>query len=321
MIKKEIDFFCCPDTLEPLTVSSKKLISKSNKIYSLNKNLYDFRSSIIDKDWNLYYENIATKYDNFNHLTFDIQGVNESKTREYCVSKLGELKGVNILEIGCGTGRDSVILTDKYKNLNNRFFLLDFSEKMISKCIQKLSNVISGSDVKFVLADAESLPFQNNSIDIVYSFTVFPAIKNKQKFFKEILRVLKPGGKFLMVSEGIANNLQKTEFYKIIVSNSDLYTQNPPVDILPSDACKINIEYILNDTLFIFSFMKTDKPREIKDIMIPGSRGGTLKTRYYGKLEGVSPDIKDLALKASSKLNISMFDFLKKIIKDESNKI
>lgn len=51
---------------------------------------------------------------------------------------------------------------------------------------------------KFIAADAQNLPFKNNSIDIVLAFDVIEHLTNPEKGFAEIARVLKPDGKLLL---------------------------------------------------------------------------------------------------------------------------
>ena len=57
------------------------------------------------------------------------------------------------------------------------------------------------------------------------------------------------------------------------------------------------------------------------DFEIPGPRGGTHRTRYYGTLEGVSLETKELATKARKKLGISMHKWLDDIVRQEAEKI
>ena len=57
------------------------------------------------------------------------------------------------------------------------------------------------------------------------------------------------------------------------------------------------------------------------DFQIPGVRGGTHKTRYYGNLEGVRPETKELAVRAREVLGISMHDWLDSLIEAEALKV
>ena len=314
-------FYLCPVNSEQLYKKGDSLITESGiEYFKKELGFYDFKIKNQNSFSDDYYKEISSTYDTNNHMTFKIQGQNEKKIRNYGISKLGKLKDKELLEIGCGTGRDSELLIDKLKSSSGNYFLLDSSKEMLEVCINKLKKS-NFKNKNFVLGDASSLPFQDNKFDLIYQFTVYPSILNKKEFFNEVNRVLKPGGKFVMISEGMSENIKESEFAKIILNNSKLYDQKLPIKYLPKEATNIKIEYLLNDIFFYFSFQKGKTERVLNDIIIPGKRGGTLKTRYYGKTEGVTLETKKLALEAQKHHNISMHDWLNNLIKKESLKI
>ena len=310
-VESNHNFFCDPLTKVELIVKNDYFQNYSGDKFRFKEGYFDFK---LNKtlEWDDYYNNNKT-YDKYNNLTFKIQGFDEKKIRKYCISKLGNLNNQNILEVGCGTGRDSIIISKKIQNKNSNYFLLDSSSQMLKTCIKNLKSkkLISNT---FVLADSAKLPFKDNLFDKIYSFTVYPAIQEKKRFFKEVERVLKPGGKFVMVSEGMPDFVKRTEFGKIILNNSRLYNQKLPLELLPKSATNIEIEFILNEIFFLISFTKRKSPRTIKEIKIDSKRGGNLNSRYYGKLEGVTIETKNLALKVQEVHKISMYDWLNEII-------
>ena len=56
------------------------------------------------------------------------------------------------------------------------------------------------------------------------------------------------------------------------------------------------------------------EPKANYDFNIPGERGGTLRTRYEGKLEGVSPSTKEIVLRKARKEGLSVHEWLEKVI-------
>lgn len=113
---------------------------------------------------------------------------------------LGELtpvKGMRVLEIGCGTGATVVRLTKNYQTHNTA---VDFSDKMLKSAKQRAwcSGVLRRINFKKIAGDG-LLPFPDNSFDAVFSESVL-AIVNEAvlpQLIKEIARVLVPEGKFI----------------------------------------------------------------------------------------------------------------------------
>mmetsp|Transcript_8410 Transcript_8410/g.14073 ORF Transcript_8410/g.14073 Transcript_8410/m.14073 type:complete len:172 (+) Transcript_8410:1297-1812(+) len=62
--------------------------------------------------------------------------------------------------------------------------------------------------MKFVVADMENIPLPDNIIDVVISNGAFCLAPNKEKAFKEILRVLKPGGRMSVCTSTVKMDLQ-----------------------------------------------------------------------------------------------------------------
>jgi len=128
----------------------------------------------------------------------DIAGVDEFHVRGAAVSKeLAEnldLKGAKVLDVGCGLGGPCRMLAEEYScqvtglDLSNEYVR---TAKELSKLL-KLDNKTS-----FIQGDATSLPFGDNTFDVIWTQHVQMNIPNKEKFYSEISRVLKPGGHFL----------------------------------------------------------------------------------------------------------------------------
>jgi ubiquinone/menaquinone biosynthesis C-methylase UbiE len=99
--------------------------------------------------------------------------------------------GLRILEIGCGMGR-------LFEGLSNRFghiVGIDISEGMIQQGREQCP-----IEAEWIVGDGVSLSGVNDeSVDYVLSFEVFehiPSVQVIQRYFLEVLRVLKPGGAF-----------------------------------------------------------------------------------------------------------------------------
>ena len=94
-----------------------------------------------------------------------------------------ELRNISVLDLGSGTGAAKKQLS------GYDVTALDPDEKMLS--LNKFSKKIVGS--------AEALPFSNETFDNVYCAFVWRNVSDVNKAFEEISRVLKEGGKFILL--------------------------------------------------------------------------------------------------------------------------
>jgi arsenite methyltransferase len=101
--------------------------------------------------------------------------------------------GETVLDLGCGAGLD-VFLAAQRVGDTGRVIGIDLTPEMIE---QARANAARGgcTNVEFRLGDIESLPVEDASIDLVVSNCVLVLVPDKAKAFRDIVRVLKPGGR------------------------------------------------------------------------------------------------------------------------------
>ena len=130
------------------------------------------------------YNNWAKTYDADENRTRDLDRVVTQKT-------LANWQGKSILELGCGTGKNTRLLSQIGENVH----ALDFSEGMISFAREK----INSSNVTFSFADiTHPWHCDNASIDLVVCNLVLEHIENISFIFSEACRVLGTGGHFFI---------------------------------------------------------------------------------------------------------------------------
>lgn len=128
------------------------------------------------------YTNWATTYDSDRNLTRDLDALVTRNT-------LGQRHYASILELGCGTGKN----TPFYASIGNSVCALDFSEGMIAQARAKLQS----GNVRFAIADfTQPWPCANGSFDLVVCNLVLEHIADLSFIFSEAYRVLKAGGHF-----------------------------------------------------------------------------------------------------------------------------
>jgi ubiquinone/menaquinone biosynthesis C-methylase UbiE len=101
---------------------------------------------------------------------------------------LGEVAGLSVLDLGCGTGRHSIWLADGGATVTG----IDFSEGMLEAARRKPG----AGAVRFLVHDLhQPLPFAPGSFDLVVSGLVLEHLQELDAFFREARRVLRPGGR------------------------------------------------------------------------------------------------------------------------------
>ena len=107
------------------------------------------------------------------------------------------------LEIGCGQGVDAISIS-KLLSKNSRYIAIDFSKESIERAkkhlVQKKFSENFAVEPNFQEGDAQTLNFENEKFDFIYSMGVLHHTPNPQKCIDEIHRVLKKMGKKLYKS-------------------------------------------------------------------------------------------------------------------------
>ncbi|OQY92663.1 MAG: arsenite S-adenosylmethyltransferase [Sphingobacteriales bacterium UTBCD1] len=114
-------------------------------------------------------------------------------------------KGDTVIDLGSGAGNDCFIARTETGE-DGRVIGIDFTPEMINKA-KANAQKLGFANVEFRQGDIENIPVSANSADVIISNCVLNLVPNKDNVFKEIFRVLKPGGHFSISDIVLIGNL------------------------------------------------------------------------------------------------------------------
>ena len=140
------------------------------------------------------FDRIAKNYDAANRAIS--MGLDKAWRRK-TVQQLKPFRGGRYLDIGTGTG--DLVFEILNQSANVLVDGIDPSEQMLAVARDKAVKKSVGDAVSFLTADALDLPMERETYDGIVSGFCFRNIENRQAALKEMLRVLKPGGRLVIL--------------------------------------------------------------------------------------------------------------------------
>jgi demethylmenaquinone methyltransferase/2-methoxy-6-polyprenyl-1,4-benzoquinol methylase len=187
------------------------------------------------------------------------------------IESSGARAGQQILDIAGGTGD----LTRRFAEIagpSGKVVLADINDSMLKVGRDKLINKGVAGNVEYVQANAECLPFEDNTFDIITIAFGLRNVTDKDAALRSMNRVLKPGGKLMVLEFSKTNNPLMTKVY-------DFYSFN----ILPKMG-----EIIANDAesyRYLAESIRMHPDQEtLKGMM---DNAGFVQTRYRNLTQGI----------------------------------
>lgn len=325
-MSKQESIFISPDTHQQLSYATegndRYLASADGVKYEYVNGFPDltFPANLDGKEKHTleFYENRANVYDKFLYQTFKTHNEDENTTRNAFIDKLNINSDSKVLEIACGTGRDSELLAQRL-GPKGQLVLQDISPSMLKICEEKLAG--KSLDKVFCISNAAYLPFPDNYFDAVYSFGGLGEFPDIKKSLAEMVRVTKVGGKVVVGDESMPVWWRNTYFSKILSKTNPQFLADVPFNDIPVEARKVNVQWVIGGVFYLIDFEVGDgEPVGNFDYEIEGPRGGTLRTRVEGELEGITKEGKELAYKAAQARGMNMHQWLDTLVKDAAKK-
>ncbi|HEX7321374.1 MAG TPA: class I SAM-dependent methyltransferase [Mycobacterium sp.] len=151
----------------------------------------------------LYHDWEAENYDEKWSISYDERCIDYARGRFDAIVPASERVGDGeplydrALELGCGTG--FFLLNLMQSGVARRGSVTDLSPGMVKVATRNGQSL--GLDVDGRVADAEGIPYDDNTFDLVVGHAVLHHIPDVELSLREVLRVLKPGGRFVFAGE------------------------------------------------------------------------------------------------------------------------
>ncbi len=157
---------------------------------------------------------VPPRYDLINRLiTFGLDQRWRRQASKECLTPPPK----RVLDLCCGTGALTVILAQQMKGV--MLTGVDYSQPMLSRAREKAGAVAGAGRSGFIYGNAARLPFPDDSFDCVGISFAFRNLTYKnplaQQCLTEVLRVLTPGGKFVIVESSQPASRLIRQFYHL----------------------------------------------------------------------------------------------------------
>lgn len=137
--------------------------------------------------------------------TSNPEGTREQEIFPFIKKWITETKPKSLADIGCGQGSCSELIG---KGIG--YIGIDQSPVLIARA----KRLYPEPNKKFIEGEAYNLPFEDNSIDAIMSVWVWSHLDNLELAAKEMIRVLKPSGNFLIITANPETYDERKTFYK-----------------------------------------------------------------------------------------------------------
>ena len=181
----------------------------------MNGNITPYKGSNLGKKEQVtqMFDTISGNFDDLNRvISFGI----DVKWRKNVLKLVAEKKPTTILDIATGTGDLAILMaaTNAEKIIG-----LDISAGMLEVGKKKITEKKLDNKIEMVLGDSENIPFENDYFDAITVAFGVRNFENLEVGLSEILRVLKPGGRFVILETSVPTQFPFKQGYHLYTKN------------------------------------------------------------------------------------------------------
>ena len=152
--------------------------------------------------------------------TIENMNENHKEISEFAFECININDNAKIIDIGCGGG----VNIEKFLKLTSgNVDGLDYSEVSVSESIKRNSEAVENGRCNVIQSDVSDMPIKNESYDLVSAFETIYFWPNITETFKEVFRIIKPHGQFL-IAQGTDGNHPDDEKWLATVEGMSVYT-------------------------------------------------------------------------------------------------
>jgi SAM-dependent methyltransferase len=249
-------------------------------------------------------------YRNFLDWLFATFRVSEAEFRRQSLAALALKPGDRVLVTSCGLGEDVAAWLD---HIGDTGFV--HAQDLSGVFVQHASARTKADNVAFTISNALDLPYRDNYFDAVYHFGGINLFGDLPLAVREMTRVCKIGGRVVFGDESVAPHLRDDDYGKMFIENNALWSAPLPLKDLPLNALDVEVRYLLGNCFYQIAFCKGEGLPDVDiDVAHIGHRGGSVRTRYFGALEGVSDTAKTKVHEYARSQNLSVSETLERLI-------
>jgi ubiquinone/menaquinone biosynthesis C-methylase UbiE len=195
------------------------------------------------------YNRLSPFYDFVTRTAITLMGAREEDVRREFLCELEIQEGDQVLEVSVGTGANL-----RYLPQDAFYYGLDLSAGQLSQCRRTIKQL--GLQAELLLGEAEKLPFDDNSFDVVFHMGGINFFTDPAAAVAEMYRVAKPGTKMIIVDETdrFTKKLAKIPVVRAFFVSDDHVAAPEP--FVPAEATDVETKELFDGRLWYLGFRK-----------------------------------------------------------------